>query len=324
MVDHDRATGGQAHLALEGRFDLRLDLVAREQRHAVFVAFELALVVRHHLADELQRLVKGAFVIDQDLADIRAQVVADRADDDVAFLVDQEGRSTVGGGVFNGRPQLQQVIEVPLQLFVVFADAGSAHDQAHALGDFQLAHGLAQFAAILAFDAARYAAGARVVRHQHQVATSQREEGGQGCALVAALFLLDLDDDFLAFLECFLDARSLARFLRFIGEVAAGDFLHRQEAVAFGAVVDEGGFQAGLDAGDASFVDVGFFQFPAGNFDVEIEKFLAINNGHTQLFRLSCVDQHPFHIVCISAVPGAGLVGEGVAASIFGANRLGP
>jgi hypothetical protein len=59
---------------------------------------------------------------------------------------------------------------------------------------------------VLALDAARNAAAARVVRHQHQVAAGQRDEGGQGGALVAALVLVDLDDQFLAFLERFLDA----------------------------------------------------------------------------------------------------------------------
>ena len=60
---------------------------------------------------------------------------------------------------------------------------------------------------VLALDAARDAAAARVVRHQHQVAAGQRDEGRQRRALVAALFLLDLDDQFLAFAERVLDAR---------------------------------------------------------------------------------------------------------------------
>jgi hypothetical protein len=42
-------------------------------------------------------------------------------------------------------------------------------------------------------------------------------------------------------------------------EVFAGDFFEWQEAVAFGAEVDEGGFEAGFDAGDLAFIDVGLF-----------------------------------------------------------------
>ena len=60
---------------------------------------------------------------------------------------------------------------------------GGARDDARALGDIELLHGVAQFLAVLAFDAARYAAAARVVRHQDEVAAGQRDERGQGGAL---------------------------------------------------------------------------------------------------------------------------------------------
>ncbi len=79
-------------------------------------------------------------------------------------------------------------------------------------------------------------------------------------------------------------------------EIAAGDFLQRQEAVALGAVVDESGLEAGLDPGDLALVDVGLFLLPAGGFDIEIEQLLAVDDRHAQLFRLSCVDQHSFHV----------------------------
>jgi hypothetical protein len=103
--------------------------------------------------------------------------------------------------------------------------------------------------ALFTLDAAGDAAGARVVRHQHQIAAGQADEGGEGGALVATLFLLDLDDDFLAF-----RTTSLMLTTTLIGvtggEVFAGDFLQRQEAVALGAEVDKGSFEAGFDAGD--------------------------------------------------------------------------
>ena len=73
-------------------------------------------------------------------------------------------------------------------------------------GHVELVDGLAQLVAVLALDAARDAAAARVVRHQHQVAAGERDEGGERRALVAALVLVDLDDQLLAFLERVLDA----------------------------------------------------------------------------------------------------------------------
>jgi hypothetical protein len=48
------------------------------------------------------------------------------------------------------------------------------------------------------------------IGHQHHVAAGQRDERGQGGALVAALLLVDLDHHFLAFAQEFLD-RGLVR-----------------------------------------------------------------------------------------------------------------
>ena len=97
-------------------------------------------------------------------------------------------------------------------------------------GTWQLVHRLAQLVAVLALDAARDAAAARVVRHQDEVAAGQADEGREGGALVAALVLLDLDDELLAF-----GSASWMRARPGVDagpEIAAGDFLERQEAVA--------------------------------------------------------------------------------------------
>ena len=296
---------GRCDFALEGGFDLAFDLEAVEQRHGVLVELELAQVVRHHLLHEFAGRLEDFLAVDQDFADIVAQVVAQGADDDVAFLVDQERRRALLGGALDDAPQLQQVVEVPLQFFAAAADAGGAHDQAHALGDVQGGHGITHQVAIFAFDAPRDAAGARVVGHQHQVATGQADEGGQRGALVAALFLFDLDDDFLAFVQGILDIEAAAGLACGFTEVAAGDFLERQEAVAFAAVVDKGGLETGLDAGDFTFVDVGLFLLAGGDFDIQVVEFLAIDQGDTQLFGLRGVDQHSFHVFCLScARPG--------------------
>ena len=287
-VDDDGTTGRQLHFTLEGGFDLAFDLEAVEQRHAVFVQLDLAGVLRHHLLDKGQRFFLGFDAVDQHFADVLAQVVADGADDDVGFLIDQERGRAAGGGFLDGAPQLQQVVEVPLHFFAGAAQAGSAHDQAHVGRSVEAIQRFTQFVALFTFDAAADAAGTRVVRHQHQVTTGQADEGGQGCALVAAFFFLDLDDDFLAFLEHVLDVDAAA--FRRLGEIFAGDFFEGEEAVAFGAEVDESGFEAGFNAGDAAFVDVGLFLFTGAGLDVQVVEFLAIYQGNTQLFRLSRVN----------------------------------
>lgn len=97
--------------------------------------------------------------------------------------------------------------------------------------------------------------------HQHQIAAGQTDEGGERCALGAAFLLLDLDNDFLAFAEQLGDIEPAAGFHARL-EIIAGDFLQRQKAVAIPAIFNEAGIQAGFDAGDAAFVDIGFFLFP--------------------------------------------------------------
>ena len=93
VVDDDAAAGGQLHLVRVRRLDLALDLEAREQRHVVRVQLQPALRVRRHEALHVfLRLLEGSRVVDQDLADVVAEVVAHGAGDGVALLIDQERR----------------------------------------------------------------------------------------------------------------------------------------------------------------------------------------------------------------------------------------
>jgi len=83
----------------------------------------------------------------------------------------------------------------------VAVDAGRAHDDAHAVRDLEIREDLAEGLPVLALDAPRDAAGARVVGHQHKIASGDAQERGQRGTLVAAFLLLDLDDEFLAFVD---------------------------------------------------------------------------------------------------------------------------
>ena len=153
------------------------------------------------------------------------------------FLVDQEGADWPIGGAFDRAPQLQQVVQVPLQFFDAAADAGGAGDDAHALRHVRAGPWFRAVRRVFALDAARHAAAARIVRHQDQVAAGQRDKGRERRALVAALFLFDLDHEFLAFAQRILDACPPS--VRAVPEIGAGDFLEGQEAVAVFAVLDE-------------------------------------------------------------------------------------
>ena len=271
------------------------DLEARKKRNVIPVALDALDVVRHHDAHERHRLVGNVVGIDEDFADFRREVIPDGADDETRFQVDQDRRSVIPGGSVDRRPELHQVGQIPLQLFEVASDACRAGNDAHALRDGQTVHGFAQFLSVFAFDATRYTAAARVVGHQYQIPAGKRDEGCQCCTLVAALFLFDLDDEFLAFTQRILDARS-AHIHAFL-EVSAGDFLEGQEAVALFAVADKAGFEARLDAGNDPFVYVAFALFAAGGFDVEVNELLPIDDGNAQFFLVRCIKQHAFHAV---------------------------
>lgn len=158
VVDDHGAAGRQLHGAGVGRFDLVFDLEAREQRDVVAVALDALDVIRHHHAHERGGLVGDLVGVDEDFTDFRGEIVADGADDQAGLEIDQDGRGIVARRAVDRRPELQQVGQVPLELFDVAADAGGAGDDAHALGQLELLHRVAQFLAVLALDAARNAA----------------------------------------------------------------------------------------------------------------------------------------------------------------------
>ena len=115
------------------RLNLAFDLVARKQGYRILIALELFEVVRHDLLDELAGFLIGLFVVDQDLADVSRQVVAQGAYDRVAFAVNQEWRFALQDDVQNCRPDRQQVFEVPGEFFCAPVNAGRAQDHAHAV-----------------------------------------------------------------------------------------------------------------------------------------------------------------------------------------------
>ena len=263
VVDNDRAARRQLHLVSVSRLDLAFDLVAREQRDIVRVHLQAtAAFGRHEALHVLRRDAVCVRLIDEHLADVLGEVVAQGARDRIAFTVDEERRRTRQHGLDDFVPLDLQVIEVPLQFLDCATDPGRAHDGAHTLRYGQRIHDVAHLVSIFALDPPADAARPRVIRHQHEEAPGERNIGGEGGALVAALFLFDLHDDVLAFLQDFAHVDAAARGL--LQEVLARDFFQRQEAVALGAVIDEAGFERGLDARDARFVDVCFLLFAGG------------------------------------------------------------
>ena len=229
VVDHDRAARGQGNRTRVGGLDLVLDLKARKERRFVAVALHARHHVGHHVRHELAGLIVDVVGINEDFTDVGLEVVADGANDEIAFLNNQERRRigalqglavahrlgrvvanraalVVDGvlvlgssGFADGAPELEKVVEVPLELFNRAADARRAGDRAHACGEVELIHRFAQFLTLFTLDAARDAASARVVGHQNEITAGEADEGRQRGTLVAAFFLFDLNDQLLPF-----------------------------------------------------------------------------------------------------------------------------
>ncbi len=206
-------------------------------------------MARHEHAHEVFGFAVRLAAGDDHLVDVLVIEVADRALDEVAFLVDEARRLALQGEVAHALPQAQQVFEVALDLLLGARRAGRADDEPHALRHFELGgDGLEALAVLRLRDLARDAAATGGVRHQDGVAAGERQVGGEGGALVAALFLDDLHQDHLAALDDLLDlvaARAAARargqlFERVLARADLLDALH----------LDRGG--VGLDLTDAA------------------------------------------------------------------------
>ena len=231
------------------------------------------------------------------------EVIADRANHKARLLINQVGAGLQLGSVLDRVPKLHQVIQVPLQFFSGASDARGACDDAHAAWHFELRDCFPKLVAFLPFDAPRYAAAARIVRHQDEIASSERDVGRKRRALVAAFVLVDLNNQLLALAQLLLNA-AVAGFFAVLGvrpracshlEAVTRDLLEGQEAVAVGSVIDEARFQRRLDARDDGLIDIALALFLGCGLDVEVDELLTVDDGHAKLFRLSGVEQHAFH-----------------------------
>ena len=167
------------------------------------------------------------------------EVVANRANHEARFLINQESAFAALARLVNRAPQFQQIVQIPLQFRRAAANARRAGDDAAALRVLQLVHRLFQLGAVFAFNAARHTAAAWVVGHQHHIAACQADKGGQRSAFVAALFFFNLHAQLLAFANHVLNAGLAGGHIAV--EVLFGNFFERQKTVTVFAVIDKAG-----------------------------------------------------------------------------------
>ena len=51
-------------------------------------------------------------------------------------------------------------------------------------------------------------------------------------------------------------------------------------------IINKGGFEAGLDAGNDALINVALTLLFGGGFNIEIDELLSVDDGHAQLFSL--------------------------------------
>ena len=231
LVDHQIAARAQRHVRAEHRVQLPLDLEPREQRLRLAVLDDVAGVARHQHAHEFMSFLMRNTSGDDDLLDVLVVEVADRALDQVAFLVDEARSHRLQRQLAHALPEAQQILEVALDLLLSARSTRGADDEPHALRHLELSgDGLKALTVLRLGDLPADTAAARRIRHQHGVAAGQRQVCGERRALVAALFLDDLNQDDLPALDDFLNlvaARAAARTRRqFLQRVFGADLLN--------------------------------------------------------------------------------------------------
>ncbi len=74
--------------------------------------------------------------------------------------------------------------------------------------------------------------------------------------------------------------------------VVGVDFVEGQEAMAIAAVLDEGRLQRRLNPRHLGEVDIPSELLPVGAFEIEFFNARSVDDHHTRLFGVGCVDQH--------------------------------
>ena len=278
-VDHERAAGGQVHLALERLVELLVHAVGGVQVLAVVVlrhpVVQPVQQVRGHVGHVGLDVVPRGLALHEHGGEVLVEDVADRLDGQVRLGVEQLGGEHLGAGrlLLDALPLGAQTVDVVLQLLLGGALGRGAHDHAGVLRQVVL-EDLLQTRALhvrqLAGDAGHRASG-----HVHEVAAGQGDLAGQAGALVAHRVLGDLDEHGVAGLERVLDLPGLAVQL---GGVPV-DLARVEHGVASAADVHERGLHGRQHVLDLAQVHVADHRVLRGVRDEVLGQHAVLEHG---------------------------------------------
>uniref|UniRef100_A0A7S4D5R6 Uncharacterized protein n=1 Tax=Heterosigma akashiwo TaxID=2829 RepID=A0A7S4D5R6_HETAK len=311
LVEHQRATGLQFHLARQRTGDLGVDIAQVEDRPLAAVVLQLGRGGRHEgLAELAQHLVLHARV-DADMAGALVGQVAQHALNQAEILVQQAGRRRGEGLLADLLPGLAQIGDVGGEFVVARVLGIGAQDEAAAaallLGADERLHAGAQRLTGLGRADLLADADVLILRQIDQHATGDADLAGQPRALGADRVLDDLDRQRLPFEDQSLDRRRrrivalVAAMAELRGAVQIG---HMQEGRALQADVDEGALHAGQHAHHLAEVDVADQAPLQGALEVQLLHRPVLDHGHARLLRRP-VDQDVFHHEPLNADPCA-------------------
>lgn len=206
-----------------------------------------------------------------------------------------------------------------MQIFFGAIDSGRSNDESDPFGGGEFHQAAAEFTAcvlVLDFSAD---ADALESRHQHEISSRDTDVSGERRSLGSDTFLDDLNEDFAAAFEDFLDwgfvaavppvsaawpplgplggsgvPVGFASFGNQVFVVLVFDVTDVEESIASNAEIDKGGLNARFEIHDTAFVDVSYKVFQTVTFDIQFFQHPVLDDGYPTFLGLKNIDQHFF------------------------------
>ena len=177
FIDDDFTARRQGHTALEGLFDLALDVVAFEDGDGLFVIGDLAAGAGGDLRDKFLGALVVSLVVNQHAIDVLSEEITHGALNDIRLLIKAGGRAIVFHLLHDLLPFGEKQVEIADKVTRLLAFARGPDDDPHALRDGQFID--ESFEAFTLLGVLNFTRNPAAVgeRGEDQVATRQGEIG---------------------------------------------------------------------------------------------------------------------------------------------------